>query len=95
MICPVCGREFVQKAHAQKYCSKECRGRSWYRRKKLREEMPELPVRANDMYDAVSNLWHAANALGELSRASDPATAALAGRLASAVWRALDEEGLR
>ena len=54
-----------------------------------------MPVRANDMLDAVANLWHAANALGELSRTSDPSTAALAGRLASAVWRALDEEGLR
>ncbi len=95
MMCPVCGREFIPDAPAQKYCSASCRGKSFYRRKKLRREMPELPVRANDLYDAVSNLWHAANALGELSRASDPATAALAGRLAQAVWRALDEEGLR
>ena len=95
MICPICGKPFEPDGPAQKYCSKQCRNRSHYRRRLAREEAPELPVRANDMLDAVSNLWHAANALGELSRASDPATAALAGRLASAVWRALDEEGLR
>ena len=95
MICPICGKPFEPDGPAQKDCSKLCRNRSHYRRRLVREEAPDMPVRANDMLDAVSNLWHAANALGELSRASDPSTAALAGRLASAVWRALDEEGLR
>ena len=95
MICPICGKPFIPANGSQKYCSKTCRNRSHYRRRLARESAPELPSRAGDLADAVSVMWHGANMMAELSRSADPATAALAGRLASAVWRALDEEGLR
>ena len=93
--CPICGMPFEQASPAQRYCSPSCRGKGAYRRHTLRTEAPELPQRAGDLWELVDVLWHASNALAELARTSDPATAMVAGRLSDGVAAVMEREGLR
>lgn len=93
--CPICGMPFEPNAPAQRYCTPECRRRGARRRRKLRLEAPELPQRAGDLWELVDVLWHASNALAELARTSDPATAMVAGRLSDGVAAVMEREGLR
>lgn len=93
--CPMCGMPFEPNGHAQRYCGPSCRGRAAYRRKLLREDAPDLPQRAGDLWECVDALWHAVNALAELARVSDPATAMVASRIADGVLGVMEREGLR
>ena len=43
-ICQECGHEFILKKGSQKFCSRSCFKSSYYKRKKLEEQLHPFPV---------------------------------------------------
>lgn len=93
-ICPVCGVTYEAETRRRRYCSERCRKVAAWRKQRILDACPDIPLSAFDLADSASRLRHVANELDALAASADPAAAAVAARMAAGIHGLLDAEGL-